>query len=342
MTLRLPVSTPWEGTNVNYRLLISALGFALIPAIPAAAQSSCATQSYVSGGDIIVTRFIAAPVPRVHEAVADAMQGNGVLLFRNSEQSVEGERAVERVKVLGLPSGDDAIQAKLEPSTSEGTAGTMLRVETLRGQNKKGSPKHVWSTAVVDHTSCLISLLSLDDPLHRAAVPDGNPTEVHIPDSAVLEVRSRHFFFNADIRAGQTIEFETASPLVVSGKTVAPSGLLVVASMDQLSDIKEFGRAAKGELSFKYLVMPDGTRVPLRGEINLSGKSTTKQNVGDETARLAATAALVAAGGGGSLMGAGAPGRGFAVLAGTLTTVRVAGDHVVRVVETKNTTPPEK
>jgi len=329
---------------VNYRLLICALGFTLIPAIPAAAQTSCATQDYVPGGDTMVTRFIAAPVPRVHEAVTDAMQENGVLLFRNSEQSVEGERALERVKVLGLPSGDEAIQAKLEPSTSEGTAGTMLRVETLRGQNKKGSPKHVWSTAVVDHTSCLISLLSLDDPLHRAPVPNGNSTEVHIPDSAVLEVRSRHFFFNADIRAGQTIEFETASPLVVSGKTVAPNGLLVVASMDQLSDIKDFGRAAKGKLSFKYLVMPDGTRVPLRSEVDLSGKSTIKQNVVDEAATLAVTAALVAAGGYGPLplMGAGAPGWGFAVLAGTLTSVRVAGDHAVRVVETQNATPPEK
>jgi len=326
---------------MEHRLLVSALGLALIPAIPAAPQATCATQEFTAGGDAVVTRFITAPVPRVHEALADAMQANGVLLFRNSDQAIEGERVAERVKVLGLPSGDEAIQARLEPSTSGGAAGTMLRVETLRGQGKKGSPKHAWSAAVAEHTACLISLLSLDDPLHRAAVKDGDSVEVRIPDSTVLVVRSRHFFFNADLQTGQTIEFETASPLVIDGKTIAPSGLLVVASMDQLSDIKDFGRAAKGELRFKYLLMPDGTKVPLRGEVDLSGKTAIKKNVADETVTLAATAALVAAGGGGSLMGAGAPGTGFAVLAGTPMSVQIAGDQAVHVAPSTNVTAHE-
>ena len=315
---------------MNSRLLISTLGLTMIPGIPAAAQGPCATPDFVAGGDTVITRFIAASMPRVREAVADAMQANGVLLFRNSDQSVEGERVAERVKVLGLPSGDEAIQAKLEPSTSGGAAGTAVRVETLRGQNKKGSPKHVWSTTVADHAACLISLLSLDDPLHRAPVPIGDSVQVRIPDSTAVEVRSRHFFFDANIQAGQMIEFETASPLAIDGKTVAPSGLLVVASMDQLSDIKDFGRAAKGQLNFKYLVMPDGTRMPLRGQVNLSGKSTAKENVRDQAVTLAATAALVAAGGGGPLLGAGAPGKGFAVLAGTPMSVQVSGDQIVR------------
>jgi hypothetical protein len=310
---------------MNHRLLISMLDFALVAAIPAVAQTPCATQDYVPGGDTVVTRFIAAPPVRVHEAVVDAMAANGVLLFRNSEQSVAGERVQERVKVLGLPPGREAIQAKLELSTSGGTAGTMLRVETLRGENKKSSPKHVWSTAVADHTSCLISLLSLDDPLHRTPVPIENSIEVRIPDSTELEIRSRHFFFNADIKAGQMIEFETASPLVIDGKTIAPSGLLVMASMDQLTDIKDFGRAAKGQLSFKYLVMPDGVKVSLRGDASLRGKSTGKENVRDQVARTALTAAI-----GGPLLGAGAPGKGFAVLAGAPITVQVAGDQVVR------------
>lgn len=125
---------------------------------------------------------------------------------------------------------------------------------------------------------------------------------MRIPNGTASEVRSRHFFFDADVQAGQTIEFETASPLLIDGKTVAPGGLPVVASMDQLSDIEDFRRAAKGELSFKYLVMPDETRVPLQGEVELSGKSTVKQNLGDETVRLAATTALAWAGGGGPLL----------------------------------------
>jgi hypothetical protein len=67
-----------------------------------------------------------------------------------------------------------------------------------------------------------------------------------------------------------------------------------------------------------------------------------KENVRDETVRVAATAALVAAGGGGSLLGAGEPGRGFAVLAGTLMNVQVAGDQAVHLVQAKNLTSPQR
>ncbi len=326
---------------MKHWLMISAIELALVSSISLNAQKDCNRVEYSAGGDAVVNRFLAAPVPRVHEAVVDAMQANGVLLFRNTDQAIEGERVEERVKVLGLPSGDEAIKARLESSTSDGSAGTMLRIETLRGESKKGQPKHVWSTAVADHTACLISLLSLDDPSHRVPVKSTDSIEARIPDATELEVRARHFLFDADIKEGQTIVFETSSALIINGTTIAPSGLLVVASMDQLSDIKDFGRAAKGQLRFKYLVMPDGVKVPLRGEVNFSGKSTVKENVADQGARLALTAALVAAGGGGSLLGAGAPGKGFAVIAGTPMRVQVAGEQVVHVVPAKNVTPAE-
>ena len=55
-----------------------------------------------------------------------------------------------------------------------------------------------------------------------------------------------------------------------------------------------------------------------------------KENVRDQNVRLAATAALATAGGGGPLLGAGAPGKGFAVLAGMPMSVQVSGDQIVR------------
>lgn len=283
-----------------------------------AAAPPCTPQKIQPGGDALETRFLAAPLPRVREAIADAMQAGGVLLFKVSDQSVEGERADERVKVLGLQAGDEAIHATLDPSNQGGEAGTMARVETLRRANKKGAPKHTWSAAVLEQAACLVSLLSLDDPLHRPTVSLADGVEVQVPDSTPLEVRARHFFFNADVKPNQKIPFETAAPVVVNGSVVIPSGLLVVASMDQSSDIKELGRGAKGQLSFKYLVLPDGTRLPLRGAADLQGKDVSKGLL------IAGTVAF----GTGVLANTG---RGFAIPAGTTMSVQLDGDQKFRI-----------
>jgi len=255
----------------------------------------------------------------VREAVADAMQAGGVLLFKVSDQSVEGERMNERVKVLGLQEGDEAIHATLDPSTQGGESGTMVRVETLRRANKKGAPKHTWSAAVLEQAACLVTLLSLDDPLHRPTASPADGAEVQVPDSTVLEVRARHFFFNTDVKPNQKIPFETATPLVVNGSVLIPSGLLVVASMDQASDIKELGRGAKGQLSFKYLVLPDGTRLPLRGAVDLQGKNVSNKGA------LIATGLVVSWG------VAAVTGLGFAIPAGTTMSVQLDGDQKFRV-----------
>lgn len=53
------------------------------------------------------------------------------------EESVEGERVSERVKVLRLPSGDEAISATLTPATEDGKRGTQVRVEIMRRSFKK-------------------------------------------------------------------------------------------------------------------------------------------------------------------------------------------------------------
>lgn len=111
---------------------------------------------------------------------------------------MEGERAVERIQVLRLPRGDEAIRAMFAALIQDGQAGTQVRVETLRRSNKKGASKHVWSTAVLDQAACLVSLLSLDDPLHRAKIAAADGAEIRVADSTPVPVRSRHFFFKRE------------------------------------------------------------------------------------------------------------------------------------------------
>jgi len=229
-----------------------------------AAESTCSASQISPGGDLVATRFLAAPLPRAHEAIADAMQAAGVFLFRNSETLVEGERTKERVYALRLPHGDEAIRAELAPLVQEGKAGTQVRVETRRRSNKKGVPEHAWSAAVLEQAACLISLLSLDDPLTRPKAPSADGILVRVADSTQLLVRSRHFMFNTDLRTNQAVPFETAEDIVVNGSIVIPVGSLVTASVEQSRDIGEF-HGANGQFRFRYVVLPDGTRLPLRG-----------------------------------------------------------------------------
>jgi hypothetical protein len=285
-----------------------------------AVTPACVPAQISPGGDFIVTRFLAAPLPRAREVIADAMQAAGVSLFKNSELLVEGERADERVQVLGLPRGDEAVRAELAPLTQDGKAGTQVRVETLRRSNKKGAPKHAWSAAVQDQAACLVLLLSLDDPSRRpktkTAPADG--TEIRVADSTSLPVRSRHFLFNTDLKPNQVVPFETAEDVVIDDSIVIPAGSLVAASMEQSSDVGEYGRGAKAQLRFKFLALPDGTRLPLRGIVDLQGKSLNK------TALIAATVAF-----GTSVLSV--TGSGFAIPAGALFQAEVDGEQKIRV-----------
>ena len=271
------------------------------------------------GGEQVVNRVLAAPLPRVHEAVADAMQAMGVFLFRDTEQLVEGERTQERVAVLGLPHGDEAIRAELTPLTQGGEASTQVRVETRRGSNKKGNPKHIWSAAVLDQAVCLVGLLSLNDPLHRPKTGTSDGPEVQVADATQVAVRSRRFFFDTDLKAHKLVPFETAEDVVIDNSLALPAGSLVIASVGQSSDIGEFGRGAQGDLQFRYLVLPDGTRLPLRGSIDLRGKGANLNKVekGVVIATSIASGADFASG----------TGSGFAVPAGTLFYAQVDGEQ---------------
>jgi hypothetical protein len=264
---KLRASTPFtRGSKVIARNMLSAIILMILCAASRAyaAESTCSVSQISPGGDVVVTRFLAAPLPRAHEAIADAMQATGVFLFRNSETLVEGERTKERVYALRLPHGDEAIRAELAPLVQDGKAGTQVRVETRRRSNKKGVPEHAWSAAVLDQAACLVSLLSLDDPLTRPKLPSADGIMVRVADSTQLLVRSRHFLFNTDLQTNQMVPFETAEDIVVNGSIVIPVGSLVTASVEQSKDIGEF-HGANGQLRFRHVVLPDGTRLPLRG-----------------------------------------------------------------------------
>ena len=311
------------------RILFVVTAMACLPAFCGWTQdSSCLSQQIVPGGSVVETRFIAAPLPRVREAVADAMQAAGVQLFKNTEDYLEGERIDERVKSMHLDRGDEEIHVKLDAMTQNGQSGTEARAETFRREMKKGEPKHMWSKSVLDHAACLANVLSIDDPLHRTTVPVVDGVAVRIPDGTAIEARSCHFIFSTDLKVGKVIPFETDALLLVNGQIVAPAGSLIVATVEQLTDSKSWGRASSGQLIFKYLQLPSGEKLAIQGEIQLSGKSSTKSSTAGTVGRYVVTAAI-----GGSLIPAGVGdfGSGFSIRAGTPVSVQLADNQTVNV-----------
>ena len=280
--------------------------------------TDCPVDKIAEGGHRIATKFFAASQTRAHEVVADAMQAAGVLLFKDTERSVEGERADERIRTLGLPAGDEAIAATLDMATENGLSGVKVTIETKRRAGKKGEPKRNWSEPVLEHAACLLALLSPDDPSRRPAVSlaDAETSEIRIPAGTQVHVRARRFLFNTDLRPNRTIIFETARD-----SSLLPPGLLVVAEVDHMSDVKEFGIGAKGYLTFKAVALPDATRLPLQGSVNLQGMTVS---------RGAIVATTIVFGLRGVAAAASARGRGFAVPAGTLFQVEITGDHTIR------------
>ena len=292
-----------------------------------AVEPGCAVPNS-PGGEQVVTRVLAAPLPRTHEVVADAMQAIGVFLFRDTEELVAGERTQERVVALGLPHGDEAIRAELTSLTQGSEARTQVRVETRRGSNKKGTPKHFWSAPVLDQAGCLLGLLSLDDPVHRAKNGLADGPELQIADATQLPVRSRRFFFDSDLKAQKLVPFETAEDVVVNDSLAVPVGSLVMASVGLSSDIGAFGRGAQGQLQFRYLILQDGTKLPLRGLIDLRGKGANLNKVekGLVIASSIASGADFASG----------TGTGFAVPAGRLFYAQVDGEQKIHAARARN------
>jgi hypothetical protein len=317
MTLKFLATTPSKRGAKLAVAIFECLALICAAVSADAATQACALHEISPGGDAVVIRFLPAPLPRAHEAIADAMQATGVLLFKDTEQLVEGERAGERIIVLRLPKGDEAIRAELSAAIQDGQAGTQVRVETLRRGNKKGAPKHVWSAAVLDQAACLVSLLSLEDPSLRRKIPPAEGAEIHVADSTPVHVRSRHFFFNTDLKTGKVVPFETAENVVVNDSIVIPAGSLVTASVEQSSDIGEYGRGAKAQLRFKFLLLPDGTQLPLRGIIDLQGKNENKATLVPFAVIRVGVLSIT--------------GTGFAIPAGALFHVEVDGEQKIRV-----------
>jgi len=240
-------------------------------------SEGCSARVAHPGGQFVESRFFDASPQRTREVLEDAMQAVGVLLFGSTAAVVRGERVAPRVKILGLPPGDEALFGYVEASKQDGKAGTLVRVETRRRGGKKGEPTQSWSAAVLDEAGCLlITLVGMEDPSVRADgaasnAGTGQQREVRVPAEAAVTLVLRRFVFSTDLRVNQKVLFEVASDVPVGPDIVIRRGALGVARVKGTQD-SAGSRSAKARVEFEFVSAVGGDRIPVRGIAMLAGE----------------------------------------------------------------------
>jgi hypothetical protein len=259
--------------------------------------AGCSTQPVRPGGQFVESKFFDAAPQRTREALEDAMQAVGVLLFESSPAVIRGERAGPRVRALHVPAGDEAVFGFLEAAERDGKAGTLVRIETRRRGGKNGEPKQSWSSAVLDEAACLLSTLGMEDPSARAGATAseadaGQPLEVRVPADTAVTLVLRRFVFSSDLRINQKVLFEVASDVSVGPDIVIRRGALGVARVKATEDAAG-SKSAKARMEFEFVSTVSGDRIPVRGVASLVGETggfpSLAWGIGQEFAMCAGT-----------------------------------------------------
>ncbi len=231
-------------------------------------RSVCHDTGFQSRGEVEETGFFEFPLARVHEVVEDSMQANGVLLFESTSSRIRGERRPERVKIQSLPSGDEAVAARLEEGVGDGRRGIIVTVETRRKGRKNGTPKRTWSSPVLDHAACLIESLGVEDPTPTTGNSDLSRA-VQIPAGTHVPLLLRRFAFSANLRVNRRLLWEVAADVQAGGQTVIQQGAYASATVVEARHSGQgmAGASVKVVLVFDSVSAIDGSNVPLKGTL---------------------------------------------------------------------------
>lgn len=94
-----------------------------------------------------------------------------------------------------------------------------------------------------------------------------------IPIQIVSPVKAR------DVKIGQSISFRTISDIVVSGVKVIPSGTPVTGIVYRADRSSWFGTKGKLGINIDHLTLSNGTRIPLKGNIYVTGHNRSALSV---------------------------------------------------------------
>ena len=120
--------------------------------------AGCASTEAKSGGKGTQERFFAAPVPKVAEALTEALAALEFDVTKNKDNMIEAHKR-RHVGVL-MSSGGEKVVLRLKEAESEGHKGTAVNGDTIKGLVGRMGQR-TWTGAILDQTACSLEKSAL-------------------------------------------------------------------------------------------------------------------------------------------------------------------------------------
>ena len=98
-----------------------------------------------------------------------------------------------------------------------------------------------------------------------------------VPEDTVISVRMDSTLSSQSSRVGDRFTATVDVPVSVNGATVIPAGAIVEGRVTQVTPARRMGRSGTIAVEFENLVLPDGTRLALDGNLTSDDPETRRQ-----------------------------------------------------------------
>jgi len=167
-----------------------------------------------------------------------------------------------------------------------------IRTDVTSLQSRMNDPA-TWRTHVtlreVDDLRVRVATLQAD--VDRAATRRTSRTTSgrEIPAGTQLDVRLDQTVSSKTARVEERVEATTVSPVTVNGRTVVPTGTVVIGHVAEVDDADRAQRDGRIRLEFTSLQFPNGTRADIRASVT----SVEEKHTGTSTKKRAGLGAIL-------------------------------------------------
>lgn len=95
-----------------------------------------------------------------------------------------------------------------------------------------------------------------------------------LKESTIINVKLMNKLNSRKLYAGEILDMQLAENITKGNKILVFAGAKVSATVTDAQRAREFGRAAKLNIDFDYLYLPNGEAIKLRGSVKGNGKNS--------------------------------------------------------------------
>lgn len=100
-------------------------------------------------------------------------------------------------------------------------------------------------------------------------------TKITVKSGTPIELRPVTTTYARNVEVGDNLKFQVVSDVSVNGKTVISRGMIADGVVTEAKKSSLCGTKGRLSVDFKYLILGDGSKVPLTGTVRVTGKNRT-------------------------------------------------------------------